>query len=476
MRMRLIYKIMLSFLLIIVLGGAVIAVSVNISTSRAFTAMVRESDIAYARELSIAFSLYYDENGSFKGVRDLLRLPSQMGMQGGIISRGSRSGFESSAKTGSDHMLGRGQFRSLSVILLDADSRVVFSTAESAGVKLPESAGIPVYDSNERQIGTVFAGSMIGSELLPIQKAFLASVRDAILIASVIVLSAALLLSFFLVKHITAPLGILQNASNRIAMGDLGVSISINRKDELGDLGLGFNTMTESLRAAENWKKQIIADSAHELRTPVALIQGHLEMMLEGVYEINRDGIQTLYDETLLLSSLISELQKLSSEEASRSALSKEPFQVEDFFESVKSAFKAKFEEAGISFKTSIDPDISLLNADWQKLYQVFLNLIANSLRYTPSGGSIHISAADDVSSGSIVLAVEDSGCGIPLEERSKIFDRFYRVDKHRNRESGGSGLGLAISREIIKNHGGTIEVVDPLSGRGTRIQISLPL
>ncbi|MCF6335181.1 MAG: ATP-binding protein, partial [Spirochaetales bacterium] len=238
----------------------------------------------------------------------------------------------------------------------------------------------------------------------------------------------------------------------------------------------GFNTMTESLRAAENWKKQIIADSAHELRTPVALIQGHLEMMLEGVYEINREGIQTLYDETLLLSSLISELQKLSSEEASRSILTKEPFRVEDFFESVKSAFKAKFEEAGISFKTSIDPEVSLLNADWQRLHQVFLNLIANSIRYTPSGGTIRISAEKDVSLKSIKFAVEDSGCGVPREERSKIFNRFYRVDKHRNRDNGGSGLGLSISREIINNHAGTIEAVDPLFGSGTRIQIVLPL
>ncbi|MCK5197815.1 MAG: HAMP domain-containing protein, partial [Spirochaetales bacterium] len=415
----------------------------------------------------------------WEGVESLIRLPSQMGirmgMQGANTIRGPRASGQDSGSAFTDQTP-RGQFRALPVVLTGPAGGIIFSSIDVTVVKLPENTGIPVYNGNNSEIGKIFAGSMIGSKLLPVQEAFLASVQRAILLASIIVILITFVISYFLVKHITSPIRALYKASDLIAKGDLDVRVNIKRKDELGELATGFNSMTKSLQKAENWKRQIIADSAHELRTPVSLIQGHLEMMLEGVYPIDREGIKTIFNETVLLTSLISELQELSSVEAGQTTLVMEKLDLGEVVDSIGKTFKARLDEKNIAFNIEMDSNLPEVVGDRQKLYQVLLNVVSNSLKFTQSGGLITISAMYDRPSALVLLAVEDSGPGIAAEERSKIFDRFYRIDKHRNRDSGGSGLGLAISREIIGRHGGTLKAVDPLSGKGTRILITLPV
>jgi len=472
--MKLMYKIMLSFMLIIVIGGLIIAFTINKSTSRSFTAMVRESDISYAEELAIILSVYQEQTGTWEGVENIIQLPSQMGMMGNNANRRSRA--PDSNTNPIDHLIARGQFRALPILLISPENKIIFSNIDDMMLKIPENPGVPVFGLNNTLIATVFAGSMIGSELLPIQEDFLDSVQKAILLASMVVLLSTFVIGYFLVKHITSPVGALHKASNSIAKGDFEVRVNINRQDELGDLATGFNLMAESLEAAEKWKQQIIADSAHELRTPVSLIQGHLEMMLEGVYPMDRKGIQTLFDETLLLTSLISELQELSSTEAGYTSFEMEKISIKELINSVTNNFEAKMTEKNIELKTDVEKELADILADRQKLYQVFLNIISNSLKFTPEGGLITISSWLDKGKGGICISIEDSGPGISPQERNKIFDRFYRIDKHRNRNAGGSGLGLAISSEIIGRHGGTIKAVDPLSGKGTRILITLPV
>lgn len=472
--MKLMYKIMLSFMLIIVIGGVIIAFTINKSTSRSFTAMVRESDISYAEELAIILSVYQEQTGTWEGVENIIQLPSQMGMMGNNANRRSRA--PDSNTNPIDHLIARGQFRALPILLISPENKIIFSNIDDMMLKIPENPGVPVFGLNNTLIATVFAGSMIGSELLPIQEDFLDSVQKAILLASMVVLLSTFVIGYFLVKHITSPVGALHKASNSIAKGDFEVRVNINRQDELGDLATGFNLMAESLEAAEKWKQQIIADSAHELRTPVSLIQGHLEMMLEGVYPMDRKGIQTLFDETLLLTSLISELQELSSTEAGYTSFEMEKISIKELINSVTNNFEAKMTEKNIELKTDVEKELADILADRQKLYQVFLNIISNSLKFTPEGGLITISSWLDKGKGGICISIEDSGPGISPQERNKIFDRFYRIDKHRNRNAGGSGLGLAISSEIIGRHGGTIKAVDPLSGKGTRILITLPV
>lgn len=474
MKMKLMYKIMLSFMLIIILGGMVIAFTINISTSKSFTAMVRESDIAYAEELAILLSVYHFQTGTWNGVEEIIRLPSQMGMMGS--SRRSRTQGQDPNTDYTEHLIARGQFRALPVILVSPSNQIIFTNTDDKGLKLPEKSGVPVFGLNDSIIAAVYAGSMIGAELLPVQEAFLNSVQQAILFASIVVILSSFLVGYFLVKHITSPVSALHKASNSIANGEFETRVDISRHDELGDLATGFNLMAESLEASEEWKQQIIANSAHELRTPVSLIQGHLEMMLEGVYPIDRKGIQTIFNETLLLTSLISELQELSSTEAGQISFEMEIIPLEELLKSVTNNFKAKMDEKNINLDIDIEKGSLNVLADRQKLYQVLLNIISNSLKFTPEGGLITISSWLDKAGNLICISVEDTGPGIDPEERTKIFDRFYRVDKHRNRNAGGSGLGLAISSEIIGRHGGAIKAVDPIIGKGTRILIALPI
>lgn len=465
------YKIMLSFMLIIVIGGVIIAFTINSSTSRSFKAMVHESDISYAEELSIILSVYQMETGTWDGVENIVQLPSQMGMMGNSTGRRFKT-----QDYNSDHLLARRQLRSIPVLLISPEKKIIFSNIEDSVLKIPENPGIAVYGLNNNLIATVFAGSMIGSELLPVQEAFLDSVQQAVLLASIAAILATFIIAYFLVKHITAPVSALQLASNSIAKGNFDTRVDINQHDELGDLAGSFNIMAESLEAAEKWKQQIIADSAHELRTPVALIQGHLEMMLEGVYPMDRKGIQTLFDETLLLSSLISELQVLSSTEADQTSFEMEKISVTELIDSVTNNYQAKMTEKNIEMKFDVEKGLADIVADRQKLYQVLLNIISNSHKFTPEGGVVTITSWLDKVRKHLFISVEDSGSGIVPEEREKIFNRFYRIDKHRNRDTGGSGLGLSISSEIITRHGGTIKAVDPLIGKGTRILITLPV
>ncbi len=466
---------MISFMLIIILGGVIVAFSINFSTTRSFTALVRESDIAYAEDLASRISVYYEERGSLSGVESLLRIYSQNEMQREGLMRGQHAFGSENETFSSERMSARGQFRALPVVILSTEGDILFSTVDIKGLKLSNTSGVQIYNSKNKTIGSVFAGSMISSKLLPVQDAFLKSVGKAIFFASIAVIFFTFIVGYFLVKQITGPIKKLQKASNKIAHGELSVRVDISSKDELGDLASGFNLMTESLQEAERWKRQIIADSAHELRTPVALIQGHLEMMLEGVYSIDREGIQTIFNETRRLSTLISELQELSSAEAGHSTYLMEKISLNDLLNSVINTFKPKLKDNNIILNTEIT-NIPKVTADRQKMHQVLVNVISNALKFTPGAGMIMVKTWYDKISNTVNLSFEDSGPGIPMEEREKIFDRFYRIDKHRNRDSGGSGLGLAISREIVGRHRGFIKAVDPVLGKGTRILIILPV
>ncbi|MCK5672861.1 MAG: HAMP domain-containing protein, partial [Spirochaetales bacterium] len=263
MKIKLMYKIMLSFMLIIVISGVIIAFTINTSTSRSFTAMVRESDIAYAQELSITLSVYYLQTGTWDGVANIIRLPSQMGMMGNTSSRRPRSQGQDADTFSTDHLSARGQFKALPVMLISPSKSIIFTNMNDTGLKIPETSGVPVIGLNNTVIGVVFAGSMIGPELLPVQEAFLNSVQKAILLASIAAILSTFVIAYFLVKHITAPVSALQLASNSIAKGNFETRVDISQHDELGDLATGFNLMAESLEAAEKWKQQIIADSAH---------------------------------------------------------------------------------------------------------------------------------------------------------------------------------------------------------------------
>jgi signal transduction histidine kinase len=234
--------------------------------------------------------------------------------------------------------------------------------------------------------------------------------------------------------------------------------------------------MAEELENAEQNRRNLTADVAHELRTPLHIIQGNLEGMLDGVYEPTKEQITATLDETRLLARLVSDLQTLSLAEAGKLHLHCQPVLVVDLIEDTLTGFSVMAAENDITLQkyiTGTDAELTL-NADADRLSQVLNNLVANAMRYTPRGGFIRLKAAPTGSG--VTLIVEDTGSGISPEDLPYVFDRFWKAEKSRSRHEGtGSGLGLAIARQLVQAHGGTIEA-ESQAGQGTRFIITLPV
>ena len=265
---------------------------------------------------------------------------------------------------------------------------------------------------------------------------------------------AAILLGGLLFRSIASPVEALAGASRTIAAGDLSVRVNIHRSDELGELIRQFNAMAESIEASEEWKRQIISDAAHELRTPIAIIQGELEMILEGVYTADRSRIEGLFREAELMARLIRELGELSAVEGGRVQLEKGPCDLSELATKTAASFVSRAERQGVSIHVE-KAESAEVYCDGQKIQQVLLNLLSNALKVMPEGGKLDLYIRD--TGKEQILSVDDSGPGIPEELREKVFQRFFRMDPSRSRESGGAGLGLAISRQIMQLHGGRI-------------------
>jgi two-component system OmpR family sensor kinase/two-component system sensor histidine kinase BaeS len=276
-------------------------------------------------------------------------------------------------------------------------------------------------------------------------------------------------------RRFAMPVGEMMAAVDAVASGDLSVRVRENVPGELGRLTRRFNHMIAELQRAEQQRRNLTADIAHELRTPLHIIQGTLEGMLDGVYPPDSENISATLEETRLLARLVNDLQTLSLAEAGQLPLHPVQLQAGDLLADVITSFAAQAEEQGVSLHLDLpaDPAALALHADPDRLDQVLSNLVSNALRHTPRGGTITLGAA--AIPGGVRLLVRDTGSGIPPEDLPYIFDRFWRGDRSRTRASGaGSGLGLAIARQLVRAHGGQIQVESQPAG-GTRFIIELP-
>lgn len=281
-------------------------------------------------------------------------------------------------------------------------------------------------------------------------------------------------------RKISMPLAEVMAAADAVAEGDLSVRVSEDVPGDFGRLARSFNRMTAELARADQQRRNLTADVAHELRTPLHIIQGNLEGIQDGVYEPTSEKISATLDETYLLARLVSDLQTLSLAEAGQLHLHRVDILVADLLADVVASFSGQSEQSGVEIRIDQEGDGSGLevNVDPDRMDQVLSNLVSNALRYTPQGGKIvlsgqKLSSGEDHADG-VRLQVRDTGAGIPAEDLPYIFDRFWRGDKSRMRTSGaGSGLGLAIARQIVRAHGGRI-VVESQLGAGTSFKVDL--
>lgn len=276
-------------------------------------------------------------------------------------------------------------------------------------------------------------------------------------------------------RSLGTPLAKLMAAADAVAEGDLSTRLDERGPGEFRRMARSFNRMTTELERADQQRRNLTADVAHELRTPLHILQGSLEGLQDGVYQPTPEHIKAMLDETQMLARLVDDLQTLSLAEAGQLHLKLEPLDITELLADVATSFSGQMEAAGIDLqvKTEGTSQDLTVSGDPERLDQVLSNLMGNALRHTPQGGNILL-MAESTPEGVRIL-VRDTGEGIPSDDLPYIFDRFWRGDKSRQRRSGaGSGLGLAIAKQFVVAHGGQIAVESQL-GVGTTFVIDLP-
>ncbi len=285
----------------------------------------------------------------------------------------------------------------------------------------------------------------------------------------------AVLIGLRTVRGFALPLTDILAAIDAAAEGDLSVRVAEGGWGEMGRLSRSFNRMLGELERMERQRRNLTADVAHELRTPLHVIQGNLEGMLDGVYPSSPEQIDATLQETRLLARLVDDLRTLSLAEAGELPLRREGVDLADLLADAVTSFSGQAEEAGIGLELALaDNSPAIVHGDADRLDQVLGNLISNALRYTPAGGSVILSARRE--GDGLAIRVTDTGEGIPAADLPFVFDRFWRGDRARtHREGAGSGLGLSIASQLVQAHRGTLSVQSEL-GKGTEFVIRLPL
>jgi two-component system sensor histidine kinase BaeS len=290
----------------------------------------------------------------------------------------------------------------------------------------------------------------------PLELGFLNQQTRAILFSGLCALAFAGVASFFLARHFLAPIKKLTQGTKDLSALDFGSKIDVQTTDELGELAEAFNSMAKALGDNERTRRQWIADVAHELRTPLAILRGEIEAMQDGVRELTPERLTSLHDEANRMGKLVDDLHLLFIADSANLVQKKRPVNILEVLRDVLDSFETKLDQAGIKVEmNAVEDHRAIIPGDYDRLAQLFSNLIENAIRYTDSPGILRINHYCSLKQ--ITLVFEDSAPGVPSEALDRVFDRLYRVDKSRSRALGGSGLGLSISKGIVAAHGGSI-------------------
>lgn len=310
-------------------------------------------------------------------------------------------------------------------------------------------------------------------ELSPREELFLTRINWALLYAALGATLIALLLGLFLARKLTRPLRELTAASQAMARGDLEQQVTIRSQDELGELAAAFNRMSAELTRANQARRQMTADIAHDLRTPLTVIKGYTEALRDGDLLPASATFETIYQEAEHLSHLIEDLRMLSLVDAGELTLHRQAVQPKDMLDRTAAAHLPQAQQSGIALNVDAAADLPPIYVDPERLAQVLGNLVGNAMRYTPEGEQITLAARQQA--GALQITVQDTGVGIDRVDLPHIFDRFYRSDDARETNEGESGLGLAIAKSLVEAHGGTITVAST-QGAGSTFTITLPI
>jgi signal transduction histidine kinase len=365
------------------------------------------------------------------------------------------------------------------IVVRDMEGRIMADSHQALdtyGMTAMRGSRLFTVRSSGREVGSLVVAPSVAPQVVPEPSvSILASALNRSLLWTGLAAGAGgILLVSLLSRQVLAPVRGLSSAAGLLGQGDLSQRVSAHGRDEIAHLGRTFNSMAEGLEKAEQQRRNLMADVAHELRTPLSNIQGYLEAVRDGLLQPDSDTIDTIYQQVLYLAHLVEDLRLLALAEAGALRLDSELDSLEEVLRRSVEAVRPRAQARGVSLSLEVQPDFPLVEMDRTRIAQVVGNLLENAILHTPRAGQVTV-LAQVVGTGVARVTVADTGVGIPPEALLQVFERFYRVDPSRTRSTGGAGLGLTIAKQLVEAHGGTIRAESEL-GKGSRFVFELPL
>lgn len=440
--MKLTTKLILAFLAVSLFSTGIIVISSRIATNREFDKFINDR---YEEELLDQLSDHFAKKQSWDGVEKIYQ----------------RDHFNPNDK------------HPLFFAIADENGNII---VEGDGYLLGESvsesqlqAGSQI-EVDDRMVGILLLNAPLDKN--PLEDEFIRRIGNSIFLSAVGTILLAFILGAILSRTITRPIRELTKATHEMADGKLGQQVPVRSRDEIGELASSFNKMNSDLARSFNLRKQMTADIAHELRTPLALIIGHAEGVHDGVLPPSKENFEIIREEAERLEKLVNDLRTLSLADAGELSVEFQPVEIHKFLSDIQSHYLAPFNQKRITLNLMPAP-VLLVNLDPSRFSQVLTNILDNALRFTPEGGRVDMSIRQ---SGDLIeISIQDSGEGVTAEDAAHLFDRFYRADESRNRDAGGSGLGLAIAKSIVEMHKGKIWA-ESETGKGLKVIIQIPV
>ncbi len=402
-------------------------------------------------QLIIALSDYYQQHGSWDGIANAKLLPQ--------TAPTPQPQFQHGVFTLVDSATGR--------VVLAGEGFQPGNTVPPG--TLP--AGIPI-EAGNKTVGVLLINQPIYRIGAPGSR-FLDRINLQTLWGGLLAIGLALILAIILSSTLTRPIRELTIATRAVASGSPAQQVPIRSRDELGQLASSFNRMSADLARSLELRRQMTADIAHELRTPISIILGHADAVHDGVLPASAETFEIVRQEAERLEHLVEDLRTLSMADAGELKLVVQPYDPAELLERSAKVYAHQVRQKDITMDVHSAADLPLIEVDAQRMVEVIANILDNAIRYTPEGGKIGMSAAQ--SDSMVEIRIQDSGPGVEPDELEKIFERFYRTESSRSRDNGGSGLGFAIARSIVERHNGRIWA-ESAPEQGLTVIIRLPL
>jgi two-component system sensor histidine kinase BaeS len=452
-------KLSLSYVLVALISVFLISILSNIFFDKQFTEYVQKNQEQKNKEIITSLSKQYQNFGKWN--TDMLESIGVSALENGIIIKIS----DISGRTIWDakvHNNGMCQ-------------RIIEHMSQNMSSHYPDMKGEYIEKPyfiyyNSDKVGVVEIGSYGPFYLSDNDLAFINTLNKMLISVGIFSLLFALIIGTIMAKRLSSPISRAIITAKNISKGCYSDRIlEKSSTSEIIQLTDTINNLADALERQENLRKRLTGDVAHELRTPLATLQGHLEAMIDGIWKPEKDRLVSCHDEIVRISNMVGDLERLAKYESENLILNKTTFNITETVQHIINNFESEYASKGINIELIAKDEY--ITADKDKLCQVVINLLANALKYTHEGSNVEVIIKGDENITQI--AVKDNGPGISEEDLPYIFERFYRADKSRNRMSGGSGIGLTIAKAIVEAHKGKIEVISKIDS-GTEFIISL--